>query len=229
MVIMGLLCLPALVMSRGAVVACLRSWLGLVEWGLKAICGITYSVEGMEHLPEGGALIASKHQAMFETLFFWKIFPDPAIILKKELSRLPIFGWYAMALRNIAVDRDGAARALKDMTRQAGERIAEGRQIVIFPEGTRTAPGEQIAYKPGVVSLYKRLHAPCVPVALNSGLVWPAKGLPAGPGHITIRILPPLPPGLDKKEFLATLEGRIEQAAHELLPATDRHQEAPTS
>lgn len=219
MVVVGLACLPSMLISRGAVRTCLRVWLGLVEAGLKVICGITYSVEGREHLPEGGVLLAANHHSMFETIFFWKIFPDPAIILKKELTRLPVFGWYALKLQNIAVDREGAAKALRDMTAEAEQRLSEGRQIVIFPEGTRVRPGEREPFKPGVALLYTRLGVPCIPVVHNSGCVWPARGMPSGPGHITVRILPAIDAGLDKRAFLATLSDTINHSADALLAA----------
>ena len=119
MVVMGLLCAPSLVGPRSWALACFRAWLGLVFFGLKLFCGVTYEVRGREHLPRGGALIASKHQSMFETLALWTILDDPAIILKKELKALPVFGWYAMKLRNIAVDRSAGSKALRDMLENA--------------------------------------------------------------------------------------------------------------
>jgi 1-acyl-sn-glycerol-3-phosphate acyltransferase len=217
MAVIGLACLPAMLISRSAARSCLRLWLCAIDFGLKAICGITYSVEGFENLPPGGVLVAGNHHSMFETVFFWRVFPDPAIILKKELTRLPVFGWYAVRLDNIAVDREGAASALRDMTAKARERLAQGRQIVIFPEGTRVAPGVREPFKPGVALLYSKLDVACVPVVHNSGLVWPARGMPSGPGHITIRILPAIEAGLDKREFLATLAERIHAGSDALL------------
>ncbi|MFW6413167.1 MAG: lysophospholipid acyltransferase family protein [Oceanicaulis sp.] len=218
MAVMGVICAPALIGPRSWARAVFRVYLALVFGGLKVLCGIDYEVRGREHMPTGGALVASKHQSMFETLAFWKILDDPAIILKKELSYLPFFGWYAMKLENIKVDRGAGSKALREMLKQAKARAAQGRQVVIFPQGTRLQPGVADTYKPGVVGLYTAMGAPCVPVALNSGLYWPAHGITRTPGTIVIEFLEPIEPGLGKRDFLAELERRIETASDALLP-----------
>ncbi len=218
MVVMGILCSPALLGPRSWSKGCLRLYLTLVFGGLRVLCGIRYEVRGEEYRPTGGALVASKHQSMFETLAFWKILDDPAIILKKELAYLPFFGWYAMKVKNISVDRSAGAKALRGMLKQARERAAEGRQVVIFPQGTRLEPGEAESYKPGVIGLYSAMKSPCVPVALNSGLYWPPRGFIRRPGTIIVEFLPPIEPGLSKGDFIATLEERIETASDALLP-----------
>ena len=220
LVVMGILCSPALIGPRSWAKACLRVYLALVFGGLRLLCGVRYEVRGREHLPQGGALIASKHQSMFETLAFWAILDDPAIILKKELSYLPFFGWYAMKLKNISVDRSAGAKALRDMLKQAKQRASEGRQIVIFPQGTRLNPGEHDSYKPGVAGLYGAMKTPCVPVALNSGLHWPAHGFLRKPGTIIVEFLPAIDPGLPKDQFMTQLETAIETASDALLPQT---------
>jgi 1-acyl-sn-glycerol-3-phosphate acyltransferase len=218
MVVMGIVCSPALLGPRSWSKACMRLYLNLVFGGLRLLCGIRFEVRGEHYRPTGGALVASKHQSMFETLAFWKILDDPAIILKKELSYLPFFGWYAMKLKNISVDRAAGAKALRGMLKQARERAQEGRQVVIFPQGTRLNPGEAESYKPGVAGLYGAMKSPCVPVALNSGLFWPAHGFLRRPGVIVVEFLAPIAPGLSKDEFMATLEERIEKASQALLP-----------
>jgi len=218
MVVMGIVCSPALLGPRSWSKACLRLYLALVFGGLRLLCGIRFEVRGEQYRPTGGALVASKHQSMFETLAFWNILDDPAIILKKELAYLPFFGWYAMKLKNISVDRSAGAKALRGMLKQARERAAEGRQVVIFPQGTRLKPGQRESYKPGVIGLYGAMKAPCVPVALNSGLYWPPKGFIRRPGTIIVQFLPPIAPGLSKEGFMATLEERIETASAALLP-----------
>lgn len=217
MVVMGIVCSPSLLGPRSWARAVFGVWLKLVLGGLKRICGVDYEVRGREHIPAGGALIASKHQSMFETLAFWAILDDPAIILKKELSYLPFFGWYAMKLKNIKVDRAAGSKALRDMLKQARAKAEEGRQVVIFPQGTRLQPGVADTYKPGVVGLYSAMKVPCVPVALNSGLYWPASGVTRRPGTIIVEFLPPIAPGLDKKTFMTELETRIETASEALL------------
>ncbi|MCG8440957.1 MAG: 1-acyl-sn-glycerol-3-phosphate acyltransferase [Caulobacterales bacterium] len=215
--VMSVLCSPTFLMPRAAGRACLNLWLRLVFAGLRTLCGVTYEVRGREHVPTGGALVASKHQSMFETLAFWRILDDPAIILKRELAWLPFFGWYALKLGNISVDRSAKARALRAILRAAKARAGEGRQIIIFPEGTRVVPGAPSDYKPGVAALYGELGAPCAPVALNSGLYWPARGVRRRPGHIIIEFLEPIAPGLTRREFMRTLEERIESATNALL------------
>lgn len=220
MAVMGLVCAPALLGPRSWSKACLNLYLALVFGGLKLLCGIEYEVRGLEHKPSAGALVASKHQSMFETLAFWRVLDDPAIILKKELSYLPFFGWYAMKLKNIKVDRAAAAKALRDMLKQARERASEGRQVVIFPQGTRLEPGAEDSYKPGVAGLYSAMKVACTPVALNSGLYWPAHGFVRRPGTIVIEFLPAIEPGLPRDEFMAELETRIETASRALLPAS---------
>ena len=217
MAVMGIACAPILLGPRSWCKACMRLYLDLVFGGLRLICGIRYEVRGLEHRPVGGALIASKHQSMFETLAFWKILDDPAIILKKELSYLPFFGWYAMKLENIKVDRAAGAKALRDMLKQARACAQAGRQVLIFPQGTRLNPGETESYKPGVAGLYSTMKVACTPVALNSGLYWPARGITRKPGLIVIEFLPAIEPGLAKDVFMAELETRIETASHALL------------
>lgn len=218
LVVMGIACLPALVLPRRAAIVCVRVWLDLVFWGLKTFCGITYEVRGTEHRPTSGALVASKHQSMFETLMFWRELPDPAIILKRSLAYLPFFGWYTMKLRNISVDRAGHANALRAMLREARARAGEGRQVLIFPEGTRMTPGAPPDYKPGIAALYRDMGVACTPVALNSGLYWPGKGWRRTPGRIIVEFLPAIEPGLSRAAFMTELETRIETASNALLP-----------
>ncbi|MCC5994943.1 MAG: 1-acyl-sn-glycerol-3-phosphate acyltransferase [Oceanicaulis sp.] len=217
MAVLGIVFAPTLLGPRSWTRAAFRFYLALVFGGLRVLCGIRYEVRGREHLPTGGALVASKHQSMFETLALWAILPDPAIILKKELAFLPVFGWYAMKLKNIKVDRAAGAKALRGMLKQARERAAEGRQVVIFPQGTRLAPGVHESYKPGVAGLYAAMKVACTPVALNSGLYWPARGFVRKPGTIIVEFLPAIAPGLPKDAFMAELETRIETASDALL------------
>ncbi|MCF8879814.1 1-acyl-sn-glycerol-3-phosphate acyltransferase [Hyphobacterium sp. SN044] len=214
--VMGLVGIWLLLCPRSWVRAYYRLWLALVFGGLKVICGLRYKVEGLENIPEGGALIASKHQSMMETQAFWQILPDPAIILKKELAYLPFFGWFAVKLGNIVVDRGAAAKALRKMLGDARRWAGDGRQILIFPEGTRMAPFETDEFKPGVAGLYSAMKAPCVPVALNTGHFWAGRGVIRKPGVATIRFLEPIAPGLPREDFMALLKQRIDTATAEL-------------
>lgn len=230
MAVMAVVCAPVLLGPRSWARACLSAWLTLVFWALRVVCGITYEVRGADKLPTGPGLIAMKHQSMAETILPWRIFKDPAYILKKSLNYLPFFGWYAIKMRNVALDRKGGTRALKDMTKAAKARAAEGRQIVIFPEGTRAAVGAPPDYKPGVAMIYKELGMACTPIALNTGVFWPAHGILRNRGHMVFEVLDPIPAGLDRKTFMAELENRLETATNRLVAeAQDAAGAAPTA
>src|SRR5262249_31403432 len=159
--------------SRRVIIRTMRVWAKAVFAGLRYIAGIRMELRGCEHVPQTGALIASKHLSMWETIAFHVLLPDPALVMKSELLKIPLYGDYARRARMIVADRKGGAKAMRAMIAAAQARIAEGRQIVIFPEGTRMPPGAPPDYKPGIAALYRQLGLPCIPVALNSGLHWP--------------------------------------------------------
>ena len=209
---------PALLMSHRPAMGVIKLWARFVLFGLRWICGVKVEVRGLQHRPAGAALVAAKHQGMLDVVAPFAFLDDPCFVLKKELMVLPFFGWFAWKTKMIPVDRAAGASALKDMVRQARERLAEGRQIVIFPEGTRTEPGAPADYKPGVAAIYRDLDAPCSPVATNSGVHWPAHGFRRTPGTVVFEFLEPVPAGLKRAEFMAELETRIEHASRALLP-----------
>ena len=186
-------------------------------WLLKLIVGTTFEVRGREKLPKGACLVASKHQSAWETFALIPLFRDPALLMKRELFWIPFHGWFSRKFEMIPVDRDKGPAALRRMLREAKSRIADGREIIIFPEGTRRAPGAPPDYKTGVILLYAALGVPCVPVALNSGVFWPRRSLTRRPGSIVVEFLDPIPPGLPKGEFLARLTSSIENASTRLL------------
>lgn len=186
-------------------------------WLLRAVVGTRLEVHGRDKLPHGECLIACKHQSAWETFAIIPLFRDPAFLMKRELFWIPFHGWFSRKFEMIPVDRDKGANALRAMLREARKRAEEGREIIIFPEGTRRAPGAPPDYKTGVYLLYEALRVPCVPVALNSGLFWPRRSLRRYPGTVVVEFLDPIPPGLPKKEFLARLQATIEQAADRLL------------
>ena len=188
---------------------------------LRSIIGLRHRIEGQENLLHEPAIYASKHQSTWDTLIFALLLPDCAYVLKRELYFVPLFGQLLARSRPIAIDRSAGGSALRRMLGSAERAIEEGRAIVIFPEGTRTAPGEHGRYQPGAAALYQRLDVPVVPVALDSGLYWGRRQFVKRPGTITIRFLPPIPPGLDRREFMGTLEGRIETACRALPAPTD--------
>lgn len=214
---MNLVWLPALAMPRPIVRQGMEWWCQLTLWGLRVFAGVTYEVRGREHLPEAPCLIAAKHQSMWETIAVNVILSDPAVVIKRELTRIPFYGWYIQKQGSIVVDRDAHASALKKMVADAKDRLGAGRHVVIFPEGTRKNPGDSPDYKPGVAALYGQLGVPCVPVALNSGLHWLRSGPWRRQGVIVVQILPAIPPGLKRQAFMDELENRIETATNELL------------
>ena len=187
-------------------------------WLLRVIVGTKMEVRGQEKLPDGACLVAAKHQSAWETFALIPLLRDPVYLMKRELFWIPFHGWFSRKFGMIPVDRDKGAAALRRMLREAKKRIEDGRQIIIFPEGTRRAPGAPPGYKTGVVLLYEALKVACVPVALNSGLVWPRRSFRRYPGTIVVEFLDPIPPGLPKTEFLDRLETAIETASNRLLP-----------
>jgi 1-acyl-sn-glycerol-3-phosphate acyltransferase len=196
-----------------------RRWgtgtLRLLRW----FCGVTYEFRGLERLPEGPVILASKHQSTWDTLVIPRLAPGryPAFVLKVELTRLPLFGALLKQSGMIAVDRSAGGKALKDMLNQARDRVAEGRSLVIYPEGTRTAPGKKLPYQPGVAALYKDLGLPVVPLALNSGCFWGRRAFFIRPGRIVLEVLEPIQPGIERRAFLERLEEEIESASQRLV------------
>ena len=187
-------------------------------WWMRVICGTRVEVRGRENLPEGAAIIASKHQSAWDTFGLIPLTRDPAMIMKQELLSLPLYGWFSRKFEMIPVRRDLGPTALRQMAREAAKRAGQGRDIVIFPEGTRRPPGAPPDYRPGIVLLYQALGIPCVPVALNSGYFWPRHSIMRQPGTIIVEFLPAIPPGLPRAEFMALLQDRIETATARLFP-----------
>lgn len=215
--VLGILYLPLLLAPGDWMMRCGSFWsagtLKILAW----TAGLTYEVRGREHLPDGPALIAMKHQSAWETFAVPVIFRRPSMVIKRELGWIPAYGWYALKAGMIPVDRSAGASALKKMVAAAERALAQGRPIVIFPEGTRTAVGERRAYQPGVAALYRQLGVPLVPVAVNSGLFWTRRSVLRRPGHIVVDILPAIPPGRDRRLVMAELENRIEAATARLV------------
>jgi 1-acyl-sn-glycerol-3-phosphate acyltransferase len=218
-IFLGVLCLPVLLMPRRAVVVLGRLWLCSGLWLLKRVVGLGYRIEGADNIPQGPVIFASKHQSAWDTMIVPVFIRDAAAIVKQELLQIPFYGWYATKHRMIGIDRKAGTKALRHMLDASREALAEGRPIVVFPEGTRTAPGERKPYHSGVAALYMGLGVPVVPMALNSGLFWGRRAFTKRPGCITLRFLPPIPPGLKRREFMARLEQTIESASEELIAA----------
>jgi 1-acyl-sn-glycerol-3-phosphate acyltransferase len=205
--------LPALVLPRLAMVRAAQAWSRAMFWGLRVIAGCDYEVRGT--IPKGPHLFAAKHMSMWDTLALYALIDDVCIVIKRELLKVPFYGWYIAKAGVIAVDRSAGASALRAMAAKAKAVFSTGRPIAIFPEGTRKKPGAAPDYKPGVAALYSQLDVPCVPVALNSGRYW--RGFTKRPGTIVIDFLPPIPAGLKRGEFMRRLEQDIETATEKLL------------
>jgi 1-acyl-sn-glycerol-3-phosphate acyltransferase len=184
-----------------------RWWSNWHRWCAATFLGIRTRVEGP--LPSGPVLIASKHQSMFETMEMVRLLDAPGIIMKQELSRIPVWGRLAGHYGLIAIDRAGGATALRRMVRDAQRTASEGRPVVIFPEGTRVPPGEQPALQPGFAGLYRALNTPVVPLALDSGKVWPRKSFVRRPGIVTFRFGDVIPAGLPRREAEARVHAAI--------------------
>jgi 1-acyl-sn-glycerol-3-phosphate acyltransferase len=215
-IVVGMLGLPLLLTPRRVVMAFGRFWARAVLALLNATVGLRGEVRGRQHLPPGACLIAMKHQSMWDTLMLPVLLGDPAVVIKRELLLVPFYGWYASRAGSIFVDRKGGAAALRRMVAAARRAAAMGRPIVIFPEGTRTAPGRRLPYQPGVAALYQALGLPLVPAAVNSGLFWGRRSFLKRPGRAVMQFLPPMPPGLPRRELMPELEARIEEATRAL-------------
>jgi 1-acyl-sn-glycerol-3-phosphate acyltransferase len=209
--------LPTIALPYRFFHAILNAWARASLWLLRVVCHIEVEWRGLEKLPKGACIVACKHQSAWETFALFVILDDPTYVLKAELMRLPLFGWLARKSRMIPIDRSARVAALSRMTARAREEAARGRQIVIFPEGTRQAPGAEPRYLPGVARLCSEIGLPCVPVALNSGLFWPRHTLLRFPGTVLVQVLDPIPPGSDRATFTARLRDTIETATAELI------------
>lgn len=209
--------LPTELLPRVWLIRGVQLWAKFNRLGLQAIAGVRVELRGLENRPQGGAIYASKHQSTFETVSLLDLFGDPTFVLKKELLSIPLFGWYAKKAEQIPIDRSAGRAALQSLARRAREEMARGRQLVIYPEGTRRPAGAPPSYKPGVIHLYRDLGVPMVPVALNSGLFWPRHGFLRPPGTLVVEFLPAIPPGRDPDEAYEAMKTAIEEASDRLL------------
>ncbi len=210
---------PILLMPRRFVVAWSLFWIDFCLWWLRITCRLTHRVGGLENMPAGPVIFACKHQSSWETLAFSRLFPGAATVMKRELVLIPVVGWAMARVGNIAVERGDGSKALRGLVKQARATLAEGRSILIFPEGTRVAVGDERPYQVGTAALYRQLGVPVVPVALNSGLFWGRRKFIKRPGVIDVEILPAIPPGLSRDVFMITLRERIEGATNRLVAA----------
>jgi 1-acyl-sn-glycerol-3-phosphate acyltransferase len=209
--------MPTLLLPRWGIIRLAQHWGRVNLHLLRIVCGITVEWRGLEKIPAGACLVAAKHQSVWETFALLTVFRDPTYILKRELLWLPLFGWAAWRARMIPVDRGGGKPALAAMAAHVRDALAAGKQIIIFPEGTRRPAGAEPKYKYGIAHLYGEGIAACVPIALNSGLFWPRRQFLRYPGTITVEILDPIAPGLPIEVFFERLQRDLEAATARLI------------
>jgi 1-acyl-sn-glycerol-3-phosphate acyltransferase len=195
----------------------LQAWAKSSLWLLESICNIKVEVRGRQNILSGPCLLAGKHQSFWETFAVLPLFDDPCMVLKRELTFIPLFGWFCLKFKMIAVERSAGSAALRKLVARGKEEIARGRAIIIMPEGTRRGVDDPPDYKPGAAALYNALDVPCVPFGLNSGLFWPRRRFLRSPGTIVIEFLPAIPVGLPRKEFQKRLETAIETSSIGLI------------
>jgi 1-acyl-sn-glycerol-3-phosphate acyltransferase len=208
--------LPTFLLPRRMFMRAVQAWAKSSLWLMRVLAGTAVEYRGLERIPAGGFVVASKHQSLWETFALLPVFDDPTFILKRELRWIPMFGWYTRKADCIPVDRKAGSQALLAMTAKAREEVRDGRQILIFPEGTRRPAGAPPAYKYGVSHLYQSLGVPCLPLALNSGLYWPRRKFIRRPGTIVLEVLEPIPAGLQRSVMFRLLQERIEAASDRL-------------
>ncbi len=216
LVVLMIVGLPTMLFGRRAVFALARLWGAISVWLLNKICGLQLEYREVQNIPPGAILIAAKHQSFLETFALLKYAPDFAIILKRQLTYVPLFGLYLIVSKQIAIDRARGRQALQQIAGAAKPVFAAGRQVFIYPEGTRRLPGAPPRYKQGVTALYLETGAACLPVAVNTGLFWRRHGFLRRPGVAVIEYLPVIAPGLDRAAFTKRLQSTIETACNRL-------------
>ena len=212
-----IIALPTFILPYRATVRVAQTWGRVNLVLLRVVAGIEFEVRGREKIPRGAVIVASKHQSAWETFALMTLFDNPAIILKRELQWIPVFGWLTIKARMVPVDRSAGARALTALAERVRIELVAGRQLIVFPEGTRRPPGAEPRYTRGIVHLYATAGVPCVPLALNSGLFWPRRSLKLRPGTVIVEILDPIAPGLDRDVFFERLRSGIETATNRLI------------
>lgn len=224
-VVLAIMALPTFLMPIGALKAIAGLWAKATLFMMRVICNIEVEFRGIEKIPQGPLVIVAKHQSFWETFAFVPLFAHPIFILKRQLMRIPVFGQFLDKFGMIGIDRTAGVKALLEMTRRARDAVHGGRQLVIFPEGTRRPPGAPADYKTGFAQIYSACGAPCLPIALNSGLFWPRRTFMRYPGTLVVEFLDPLPPGLPKDEFIVRVRDSIEAATARIVEAGRREQE----
>ncbi len=217
-----MLALPTLLLPRHAILGMAKLWGRTSLWLLRLICDLNVEFHGLEKIPPGPLIVAAKHQSIWETFALLSLFDDPTFIIKRELMWIPLFGWFTWKGGMIPVKRGAGSAALAEMAVHARSEIRRGRQLIIFPEGTRRAASAAPRYKIGVAHLYAAVGVPCIPVALNSGLFWRRRSFLRLPGTVRVEFLDPIPPGLEMQAFFARLQDNVETATARLIAEGER-------
>ncbi|WP_137133719.1 1-acyl-sn-glycerol-3-phosphate acyltransferase [Rhizobium sp. FKY42] len=205
-----------------------RAWARSNHWLMEKIVGTTFEIEGLENIPETGCIFAPKHQSFWDTYALLPWMSDPVYILKRELTWIPLFGWYLKKQRMIAVNRGARGKVMVDVMRRTKLEMEKGRQLIIYPEGTRRPPGAEPAYRYGIARIYRDVEVPVVPIAMQPGLFWPRRSTMRYPGRFKVRILPAIQPGMDPDAFFEHLIEVLEKASDEvLLDAVERNPDLP--
>jgi 1-acyl-sn-glycerol-3-phosphate acyltransferase len=212
-----IIALPTFFLPYQAIVEVAKAWGRVNLVLLRVIAGVGFELRGREKIPHGAVIVAAKHQSAWETFALMHLFDSPTFIMKRELQWIPIFGWLTIKGRMVAINRGAGSQALATMAERARVELARGRQLIIFPEGTRRPVGAEPRYKYGVSYLYVAEGVPCLPVALNSGVFWPRRSILRRPGTVVVEILDPIPPGLDKEVFIRRLQDEVETATARLV------------
>lgn len=221
MLVAGIIYLPAALRSRAGAVAAAKAWCRFVLWLAPWLVGIRTEVRGTP--PVGEVMIAAKHQSFLDIILIVSSIPHGKFIMKRELTRAPVLGWYALRMGCVPVDRGKRGQAVRKMLSDVREGRADPGQLIIYPQGTRVPPGEYRPYKTGTGALYQALDQECVPVACNVGLFWPKKGIIKRPGKAVVEFLDPLPPGLPATEFMARIEEVVEAGSARLMVEAGFH------
>lgn len=217
--------LPTFALPPRTTLTVAKWWANVTLVLMRVVCNIKVEFRGVEKIPQGPLVVIAKHQSFWETFVLPGFFHHPIFILKRQLMQIPVFGQFLVKTGMIAIDRNAGVKALLDMTRRAREAVRAGRQLVIFPEGTRRAPGAPPDYKTGFAQIYSSCGVQCLPIALNSGLFWPRRTFMRYPGTLVVEFLDPLPPGLPKDQFLTRAQAAIEGATGPLVEAGRIEQE----
>lgn len=215
MAIMAIACFPICALSREMSFPCVRLYCAWIRWTARWMVGIETEIRGK--VPEGETLIAGKHQSFLDVILIVSVAPRPKFIMKKSIKWLPFVGYYAMRIGCVPIEREKRGKIIGQMVRDVEEGRAKPGQLIIFPQGTRVAPGETKPYKIGAAVLYQEMGQPCVPVATNVGVLWPKRSFYRKPGKAVVEFLEPLAPGLERGRFMKEIEARIEGESNRLM------------